>query len=242
MPFSERLAKLECAFARQAEADGAVYLPNFSPSGPVDAILVAMEPSFHGWAGTAEEARAKVKTGFRNFMSSIEDFILHYSVRRFLCRPGETYHITDVSKGAMTVASANIDRQERYDRWALLIEEELDLIAKPSARIVAIGKRVSDFLNARLPGRQSMSALHYSPQAARARGAAVRGREAEFRSFAQEFAPRDLLAVAETVMIENDVPLSISEPTLRRLRTVQLTDSRKKLAFIYKTTFSGMRG
>ena len=45
MNFAERMRDLEQEFARAAEVDGDVYLPNFTPSGPVDAVLIGMEPS-----------------------------------------------------------------------------------------------------------------------------------------------------------------------------------------------------
>ena len=49
--FSEKYARLEQGFQEQVECDrrkygpGVKYLPNFTPSGPVDYILIAMEPS-----------------------------------------------------------------------------------------------------------------------------------------------------------------------------------------------------
>jgi hypothetical protein len=37
---------------------------------------------------------------------AMEDFLLHFSIRQYLRRPGERYHVTDVSKGAMLGKSA----------------------------------------------------------------------------------------------------------------------------------------
>ena len=67
-----------------AESDSDVYLPNPEPTARVDYILICMEPSLGHWARSAEEARAKVASGFRNFLSGIEPMLLHFSVRRFL--------------------------------------------------------------------------------------------------------------------------------------------------------------
>src|SRR5581483_6448975 len=106
MDFAERMRDLEQEFAQAAAVDGDVYLPNFTPSGPVDAVLIGMEPSLGRWARTSSEAAAKIAAGFRNFMWSPEDFILHYAARRSLCSRAGTYHITDISKGAMTVENA----------------------------------------------------------------------------------------------------------------------------------------
>lgn len=67
-----------------------------------------MEPSLSG--RLAEDLRSRVADGSRNFLNSIEDFILHFCARRYLCNPGERYHITDVSKGGMPVSAAGEKR------------------------------------------------------------------------------------------------------------------------------------
>src|SRR5205823_5284840 len=100
-----------------ADADGDVFLPVAEPEGPAHYVLIAMEPSLGWWARSADEARSKVEAGYRNFLFSIEDFILHFCVRRYLCGAAERYHITDLSKGAMLVERASLARSERYDRW-----------------------------------------------------------------------------------------------------------------------------
>src|SRR5699024_7817782 len=104
--------------------DGDVYLPNIEPVGPVQNILICMEPSLGRWASSGNEAINKVKSGFRNFLYSMEDFILHYCVRRFLCENNASYHVTDISKGAMLIEKANTHRNERYGRWFSLLQEE----------------------------------------------------------------------------------------------------------------------
>ena len=52
MSFATRVRELEDEFAAAAAVDGDVYLPNFTPSGPVDAVLIGMEPSLGWWART----------------------------------------------------------------------------------------------------------------------------------------------------------------------------------------------
>jgi hypothetical protein len=92
--------------------------PRAQPSGPVDYIFACMEPSLGGaWAADPSKARAAMEAGFRNFVNSIEDFLLHFSIRRYLCKPNERYHITDWSKGAMTTRAASVDRGQRYTKW-----------------------------------------------------------------------------------------------------------------------------
>ena len=129
-----------------AEADGDVFLPNPEPSGTVQYILICMEPSLGRWARSADDARLRVEAGFRNFLFSIEDFILHFCVRRWLCGPAERYHITDFSKGAMLVDYAGFARTQRYDRWYSLLQQEINLCANPSAGIVAVGNVVAEHL------------------------------------------------------------------------------------------------
>ena len=125
---------LEEQMRLQAEADGDPFLPNPEPEGPADYILICMEPSL-SWARNAEDARLKVKAGFKNFVSSVEVSILHFCVRRYLCGPAQRYHITDLSKGAMKVKEAHSKRIQRYDRWHPLLKQELNLeIGRASCR------------------------------------------------------------------------------------------------------------
>src|SRR5262245_42288303 len=76
--------ELEERMKALVEADGDVFLPNPEPEGPVQYVLICMEPSLGRWARSADEARSKVEAGFRNFISSMEDFILHFCARRYL--------------------------------------------------------------------------------------------------------------------------------------------------------------
>jgi hypothetical protein len=79
--FRTAYRKLEARVKALAEADGNVFLPNPEPLAPVDYIFVCMEPSLGRWASSPDETRSKVEAGFRNFMSSIEDFILHFCIQ-----------------------------------------------------------------------------------------------------------------------------------------------------------------
>lgn len=172
MSFAARMHDLEQEFAAAAAVDGDVYIPNFTPSGPVDAVLIGMEPSLG--RSTPDEAAARIAAGFRNFMWSPEDFILHHAARRSLCSAGATYHVTDISKGAMTVKMARIDRDARYARWADLLHKEVRLIAKPGAHIIAIGRDVSAFLERNRFDKPVTRIMHYSGQAGAARNAEVK--------------------------------------------------------------------
>ncbi|MGA7410006.1 MAG: hypothetical protein WBW33_05935 [Bryobacteraceae bacterium] len=224
-----------------AEADGDVYLPNPEPLGAAQYVLICMEPSLGRWANTAEHARSRVEAGFRNFLFSIEDFIFHFCVRRYLCRPEERYHVTDLSKGAMLVARAGSARVQRYDRWYALLEEEIDLCAAPGAGIVAVGKVVSQHLARRGFRRSFTRVIHYSGQAAPARTAGIVGREDAFQAFEDSVSIEDVVVTAEETLKAANVSSGMRDHTLSRLVRSQLTTSRKQLIFSYKIAFEAMR-
>ena len=144
--FRAAYRELEARMKVLAEVDGDVFLPNPEPSRPVEYVFVCMEPSLGRWARSADEAKSKVEAGFQNFISSIEDFILHFCIQEYLCAPTQRYYITDLSKGAMRVTQASVGRAERYDRWYGLLTEELDLVALPYARIITVGTVVTEYL------------------------------------------------------------------------------------------------
>jgi hypothetical protein len=228
---------LEASFRELAHEDGDVFLPNPSPSTPVDFVFVAMEPSLGRWAHTRAEARAKIDAGFRNFAFHLEDFILHFCIRTYLCTHGQTYHLTDLAKGAMLVRDADLTRRERWDRWYPLLRKELTLVAKPGARVCAVGSQVESYLQSKRLNYPMTSILHYSSQAAVYRERAVHGRETEFEGFASTLTLNQILQVAELVMAEAGFTANLLDHTLSRLRAARLTDSRKKLAFTYKIEF-----
>ena len=170
-----------------------VYLPCKKPKNMVDYILVGMEPSF-GWADSVEDGEKKVEEGAMNFgaFTPSDDAkapldLLKLSIERFLCQPGETYHLTDVSKGAMPVAMADIDREQRYEEWYPLLLEEIEIVGKPRAPIIAIGKLVQNFLQQSdlegKTGRPLHAVLHYSYQAARYWKTEAEGDPEGFKAF-----------------------------------------------------------
>jgi hypothetical protein len=232
---------LERRMKALAEAEGDVFLPNPEPQGPVEYVLICMEPSLGRWARNADEARSRVEAGFRNFIFSIEDCILHFCVRQYLCGAEQRYHITDLSKGAMLVEHASIARAERYDRWYALLEEELELVSSTGTGFVAVGKPVSEHLMRRGFSRPFTRIIHYSGQAASARKAGTVGREGSFESFKASVSLDDLIANAKDVLLGTGVPDEIRDETLARLTKSQLSESRRQLIFNYKTAFELLR-
>jgi len=234
--------ELEERMKERAEADGDVFLPNPEPLGPVQYVLICMEPSLGRWARTPDDAKLRVEEGFRNFLSSIEAMILHFCARHYLCKPGERYHITDLSKGAMLVDRAGRSRDGRYDRWYPLLQQEIDLVATPDAGIVTVGKVVSSYLKRKPFGRSLLrGVIHYSPQAALARRAGIVGREDIFQAFMGSVSLEDLIETAQSVLDAAHVPSEIRNETLSELERSQLTTSRQELIFNYKVAFESMR-
>lgn len=239
--FHAAYQELEARMKALAEADGDVFLPNPEPEGPVDYVLICMEPSLGRWARSADQARSHVEEGFRNFLSSIEDFILHFCIQRYLCEPAQRYHITDFSKGAMLVDCARQARVQRYARWYALLCEEVDLVATRDAAIVAVGTVVFQHLQRHGFRRPFSRTIHYSGQAGRARSAGIVDREDSFRAFSESVSLEDVLATADGVLRSVRVPAPICDATLSRLRRSELTTSRRQLMFNYKVAFESLR-
>jgi hypothetical protein len=124
----------------------------------------------------------------------------------------------------------------------VLLEREVQLIAKPGAQIIAIGRAVRECLERGEYFREVKSIMHYSPLASAARNDAVMGRGADFDAFSKTVAMQDIVDVASEIMRENSIPLGLASETLGRLRKAMLTASRKKLAFAYSTAFTAMKG
>jgi hypothetical protein len=233
--FQHKYQDLEWRMRALAEEEDDVFVPSPEPEGPVQYVFICMEPSLGG--SSAQELQARISAGARNFLNSVEDFILHFCARRYLCDPGERYHVTDVSKGAMPVSRAGINRRERYDRWYSLLQEEIELVATSDAHCFAVGKSVDEFLDERDFPWPFTYLLHYSPQAARARNKGIEGHEDRFQDFRKTVTADEVLGVAEQVLEASSVPPRLRKNALPRLKGRGLTPSQKKLVFNYKLAF-----
>ena len=158
-----------------------VYLPCVEPESQVDYVLVGMEPSSQ-WYKCIEHGEKRVAEGFRNFHGPRNEeeklalykksgrdrlafFIL--SIEHYLRQPGEkTYHLTDIAKGAVSGEVAALDRDRRYREWYPLLLEEIEIVGKPGAPVIAIGSDVNTFLDGRdlrgTTGRPLYAVPHYS--------------------------------------------------------------------------------
>ncbi|HKJ32896.1 MAG TPA: hypothetical protein VKA34_13760 [Balneolales bacterium] len=238
--FQKAYNNLESKFKILAEKEGNVCVPNPRPIAPVDYVFICMEPSFGKWAKSNSMAESKIADGFLNFLNSMEDFLLHYCANTYLCNDGEHYHITDISKGAMLVKNANIDRNKRYDKWYPVLREELELVAKPGARIITVGRKVSEFLNRKSFEISFTNIIHYSGQAAKARNDGIKGNEESFNKFKDEVTKEHIISNAEKVLKDSRISDKFYNETMARLKKRKLTTSRKKLIFIYKQELNNL--
>ena len=196
MSVIEEYAALEHEFRQQVEDDkqhsiDSSFLSNLAPQDSVDFVLVAMEPSTGVPQKTSEPCAASLqqpKTPI-NFSWSTEDFIFDFCVRKYLCQDTQTYHLTDLAKGAMTTKTASDKkaRQKKYERWYPLLQKELSLVAKEQSktRIIAIGKVVQDFLKPKFLCQSITRVLHYAPTASGHRRKAIESWKEHFPEFSQ---------------------------------------------------------
>ena len=247
MTFSEKYGELEREFQEQVERDNtelgieSSYVHNFIPRGPVDYVSIAMEPS----TGVPGKDRNDSSQIARNFSWSVEDFIFHYSIREYLCQNGETYHLTDLAKGGMTIKLADKRRQARYDRWYPLLEKELQLLTKPEGtRVIAIGNQVAGFLKKKPLGERMKKVRHYSRLALSSIDEAIQRWHKQFPEFSRsvdknafkkafEKSIKDVLDDADMDSYINHRPEGDG--------TYRLTEPRKKLMFYYKSRLSELR-
>ena len=238
MSFSEQYAALECKFKEQVKKDNedfgieSCFLANVAPKAQVDYVIVAMEPS-----------RPANIDSIKNFAVSVEDFILHFCAKEYLCK-GEcerTYHITDLSKGAMRVSDASSSpalRYERYKRWYPLLCEEIKLVARPNAPIIPVGHVVRDFLTVQKTSDLKAEILHYSQSAGPHRTKMPKRYPEQFSEFKDTVDLSDIKKAAKRVLGEAGLGPDEPQKTLKRLqRGKKLTKSRKQLMFTYKCQF-----
>lgn len=76
-----------------------------------------------------KEAQDKIDSGFRISLSTVLDLVFHLGVRQFLLPDGESYYVTDVSKGAMRPKDEEAtDRSARWHRWYPRLQAEMELV------------------------------------------------------------------------------------------------------------------
>ena len=154
MTFAQAYSELEDKFKAMVYKDkhshgiDSVFLPNVEPTGQVDYVLVGMEPGLSGCDKDFETAKKKIAEGkCENWGRYPQENTLVFAVWKYLCDEDKTkYYFTDLAHGSMKAGSKGTNDRAKYRRWFPLFEEELGLVAKPDAKIIAIGHTARDFL------------------------------------------------------------------------------------------------
>ena len=254
MAFEDEYEGLEEEFRRQVESDNghfggrkSVYLPNIRPKDRVDFVLIGKHPSC-SFASSLDEAREKIASNFQNFAYSFEDFLLHHCTREHLCQGRPSYYITDLAKGAMPIGLDEKEKQERYKRWFPLLLQELQLVAKPGATLIALEGKVNNFLSKKiqrelLNGHAVTALLSFSKTVRDNQRKAFSECYPElYHEFASSIQLSGIENTAQDVMQGTQMWEFIDETVKKRIRGgVGLSESRKKLAFTYKVSFECIR-
>ena len=228
--FREQVIKdRENAIERVYEGWG-IYLPCREPASQVDYVIVGMEPSF-AWAGGIEEGEKKIAEGGRNFdwpdNTTSPLWLFRWSIEKYPCKPGE-YHLTDLSKGAMPVTVAALDRNRRYEEWypflleeIAIVLEEIAIVGKPGAPVIAIGKYVEKFLEQKELRKETGRCLHSVPHYSFQASGYIKAEVGKDREGFERFRETELEE-------ERTWPLGLSE-------------ARQRLLFLYKKRFEEIR-
>ena len=247
MDFSAEYANLERRFLKQVKKDNengsphAHYIANFTPKSPVDFVLIAMEPSFGGWKHEPTVCNSIHDPKSKNFCGSLQDFILHFCANKYLCDDGQlSYHLTDLAKTQMMVKSAAGNPWDRYKRWYPLLLQELELVAKPEARIISIGRTVERFLSQKALPRHVGRVVHYSGQAAGHWGVEPASHAEAYKVFTNGISLGDIEPTVVDVLTCEPNSNRAEEKIEQFRNSSGLTESKKKLMFTYKIQFDNI--
>ena len=165
--FSEQYDALQHQWRMRAKDHSHHYLQYLAPRSPVDYVLVGKMTSI------GEKDAAKTKPGCYpaidpphfNLHVSLGDLILNYGAHRHLCKPGETYYLTDLGKCAIPPGRAKGKLQDNeFNEWYPTFLEELKLVAKPGATVIPVGGATGNFLKSQSDFRYRLTepVLHWS--------------------------------------------------------------------------------
>ena len=199
MTFARAYRELEYKFKARVDLDKhihgieSVFLPNVRPKGPVDFVLVGMEPGLSGCDKDFETAKKKIAGGqCENWGACPQTNTLVFAVWKYLCGEDKTkYYFTDLAHGSMKAGSKGTKDPSKYERWYPLFEEELALVAKPDAKIISIGNTVCKFLAEKgLHGQAGMVA-HPAPMGLGHAGKEIPAHKKRWEKFLQDTAAKD---------------------------------------------------
>ena len=205
--FGEQFDALQHKWRQRAKSHGHHYLKYLAPRGPVDFVLVAKMTSIREKDVAETDPGCFPATNPPHFdlLISLGDLILNYGAHRHLCKPGETYYLTDMGKCAIPAgrAKGKVEKNE-FDEWYPILLEELKLVTKPNATIIPVGGATGNFLKRQtdFPYRLMEPILHWSSVANVAAKMASSFFPEEWLEFRQTTSWEDLRASTEEILTE----------------------------------------
>lgn len=218
-----------------------LYLPNIIPTEKVHYIFIAMEPSFGKWK-SVEEAQNQINNGFRNFISSKEDFLLHYSISNYLSK---SYHITDISKVASKVNNIDEIRTKIYEKCTNQLYDEIKLFGFNNTKIICLGKKsFEEISNCKFfTNYQKHEILHFSKRAILHRNRIPNKNPEEFNEFINNFSSLNFKNFIIEILNKNIDNIYIKNTILKKLKLnvedsdINVNEYDYKLLFTYKISF-----
>jgi hypothetical protein len=250
---AEKYEDLEDFFKVQVKKDGcdSIYLPPIiRPEEIMDFIFIGMEPSLGSWAkgrtpeDKIKDAKQKIAAGFKDFSYSLEDFILHYCIRKYLCNDENKYYITNISKGAMLTKYADEKRPDRYKRWLPFLIKEISILSSNATKLVSIGQYAKELLSKEYHQLSVNSILHYSGRWPKHRDKFIIDNGLNFESFQKnnkDIITNGILKVINEITDASNIQLlspSVMDFTNRKK---DLTESQLKLILVYKNQFEDIK-
>lgn len=215
------------------------YLRYLPPRGKVDYVLVAKMTSIgKRKAEESDPGELSYPAPHLNLLISKGDLILNYGAHRHLCKTGETYYLTDLGKCAIPPQQARgkLEREE-FEFWYTKLLEELELVAKPTATVVPVGRATWNFLQKkkRQCGFSFALAgpiLHWSRQTIGAAQIASTLFPSEWEDFRETTSWKDLYKSTEEIFSE--AGLSQYMDTVGKRIKDEFRDSDKYYMFTYE--------
>lgn len=235
--FEERYDALQSQWRRLAIDHGHHYFQYLPPRSPVDYVLVAKMTSISEKAASETPPGRYPDVGPPGFNMhvSIGDLILNYGAHRHLCKEGETYYLTDLSKCAIPpkYAKGKLQRNEFSD-WYPSLLKELELVAKPDATVVPVGSATGNFLKGQpdFSYRLTEPILHWSKAAVSAAKMASSLFPDEWEEFRQSSSWEDLRASTEEILTEAGLARHMDD--INRKHSGKFGDMQIHYMFTYK--------
>ena len=239
--FQERYSALQSQWHQATVQHKHHYLKYLAPRSPVDYVLVAKMTSIPQQdADTLPPgAYPAIPPPHYNLLLSLGDLSLNYGARRHLCRPGETYYVTDLGKCARPPKLAKGKTQEEeFTYWYPMLLKELELVAKPNAKVVPVGSATWEFLKRQLefPWPLTHPVLHWSASAIVAAKMASSFFPQEWEDFRQTTSWDDLLASSAEILEEADLGRHVD--SIDRRFKDKFGDTHRHYMFTYKMQMS----